>query len=410
MLDSAQKAVQRAANQLGLSPEQTEKLLNFENEHEFEITDTSGQKHKAYRIQHSSVRGPYKGGIRFHPAVNKDEVRALATLMSFKTAAVGIPLGGGKGGVVVDPKKLSDEEIEHIAREYVRKIYPHIGPDQDIPAPDVNTNSQIIDWMVDEYSILTGDKTKASFTGKSLANDGSEGRVSATGLGGLAVLEEYLACAQVDKPLSIAIHGFGNVGSYFARGVSAKHSDWKIVAASDSSAAIQDDQGLDAEELFKYKSKRGSRFADYPKVKKLSEKELLALDVDVMVFAALGDLVDKDLAKSFRSRYILELANGPVKDEALSTLDDKKVIILPDIIVNAGGVVVSYLEWLQNKNNERWSEDKVNQGMYSILRRATKNAYQYGREHDLPLREAAFILATKRLIEEPKNAPSSPKT
>ena len=400
MLDSTQKTICRAAKRLGLSRDQTEKLLGFEHEHEFEINGKNGSRHKAFRIQHSSARGPYKGGIRFHPAVDKDEVRALATLMSFKTAAVGIPLGGGKGGVVIDPKNLSDEEIEHISREYVRKIYPYIGPDQDIPAPDVNTNSQIIDWMVDEYSILTGDKTKASFTGKSLDNNGSEGRVSATGLGGLAVLEEYTKCAQIDKSLTIAIHGFGNVGSYFARGVAKEHPDWKIVAVSDSSAALSNNQGLDVEHLFSFKSKRGARFSDYSEASVISEKELLALDVDIMVFAALGDLVDEEIARSFRSKYILELANGPVKDEALGVLDDKNVVILPDIIVNAGGVVVSYLEWLQNLNRERWSEDRVIQEMYSILRFATKNAYEYSQKHHLPLRDAAFILATKRLIEE----------
>jgi glutamate dehydrogenase/leucine dehydrogenase len=404
MLDSAHKIIKRAGNHLGLSDEHIDKLLMYEAEHEFEITLPSGSKHKAYRIQHNSSLGPYKGGIRFHPEVDKDEVRALATLMSLKTAAVNLPLGGGKGGVEVDAKKLSDKDLETLAREYVRGLHKNIGPHKDIPAPDVNIKSQTIDWMVDEYSKLTGDKTKASFTGKSKEKGGSEGREMATGYGGLIVLNKYLELAgEADKPLTVAIHGFGNAGSHFALKAAEERPKWELIAVSDSKGAVKTQVGkkLSAADISVFKQKKGSQLPDYKSkdIEHVSNEELIGLDVDILVFAALGDVISEKNADKVKARFILELANGPVNDSA-STVLNKKVEIIPDIIANAGGVVVSYLEWQQNLNDEHWSEAKVNAEMKQFLSKAIEKAFEYSREHDLPLRDAAFILALKRLTKE----------
>lgn len=404
MLDSAHDIIRRGGEHLGLSDKQITELLKFEQEHEFEITGPDGKKYKAWRMQHSSRRGPYKGGIRFHPEVSKEQVKALATLMSLKTAAVGLPLGGGKGGVVIDPRDTSPEHVEHVAREYVRHLREHIGPDKDVPAPDMNVTSQIIDWMVDEYSRLTGDATKASFTGKSISNGGSHGRDTATGYGGLVVLEEYLRLVgQSDKPITFAVHGFGNVGSHFAVKAAQDHPSWRLIAASDSmgGVAAKNSGALDAQTLADHKSNRRARFAHLsnPDVIHISNDDLIGLEVDVLVFAAQGNVVTKENASKIKAKYILELANGPVVDEAASILNKKGVVILPDIIANAGGVAVSYLEWQQNMKKEIWNEEAVNKKMASILKSALGDCFAYALAHNLPLRDAAFILAIKRLSE-----------
>lgn len=405
MLDSAQKIIRRGAKHLGLSEEQIQQLLRLEAEHEFEITTPTGNVYKAYRMQHSSRHGPYKGGIRFHPEVTPDEVRALATLMSFKTAAVGLPLGGGKGGVAFDPKQHTKEEIEHVARQYVRNLLAHIGPNQDIPAPDVNTNGQIMDWMVEEYSTLTGDQSKASFTGKSLGNGGSFGRYSATGYGGLIVLREYLkSVGQDNNPLTYAVHGFGNAGANFAQKAQIEQKTWRMRGASDSRAGLlaQSGQELIPSELAAYKARPRASFTDYqPKgVERIASDDIISADVDILAMAALGETITEKNASKVKAKYILELANGPVTDGAAKILARNGVVIIPDIIANAGGVVVSYLEWQQNLQDERWSEERVNEEMSQILTEAMNQCLQYSSEHNLPLKDAAFILAIKRLTEE----------
>jgi glutamate dehydrogenase/leucine dehydrogenase len=404
MLDSAQKLIIRGAKHLGLSDEQIDEILKFEAEHEFEVSLPSGKTHKAYRMQHSSKRGPYKGGIRFHPEVDGDEVRALATLMSLKTAAVGLPLGGGKGGIAFDPKKHQSHEIEFVAREYVRKLHRHIGPDKDVPAPDINTNSLIMDWMAEEYSRLTGENTLASFTGKSLPKGGSLGRDSATGYGGLIVLRECLKkLGDAEKPLAFVVSGFGNAGSHFARKAETEQKSWSMLAASDSKCGLSAEayQKLSASDLAEHKLS-GANFAGYNSkdVRQIANEELLFTKTDVLVLAALGGAITEENAHKVKARYILELANGPVSDEAAEILNKKGVIIIPDIIANAGGVVVSYLEWQQNLNNESWSEEKVNAEMSKILTTAIGQCLTYASEHNLPLKDAAFILAIKRLTKE----------
>lgn len=399
MLKTAKALITNAAKKLGLSKTQIDQLLAIDNEHQFEIELKDGMRLPAYRVQHNNQRGPYKGGIRFHPEVDFDEVRALSILMTMKTAALDLPLGGAKGGVVVNPRDLNDAALEQISREYVRYLKDHIGPNKDIPAPDVNTNSAIIDWMVDEYSVLTGDTTRASFTGKSVARGGSLGRDAATGRGGVIALHELLKGNESDtKSLTYALQGFGNVGSFFALVAKEEHPNWKLVAASDSLGAVYNNHdGLDVDELAKFKNRNG-RFADYDSEQQISNDQLIALDVDVLVLAALGDAVTKDNAEQVHARYIVELANGPVNESAFETLNDQGVLILPDIIANAGGVVVSYLEWFQNIHNEHWSEDKVNTELNRYMTRAMDELLDLSGKEHVSLTEAAFMLAIKRLI------------
>lgn len=397
MLDSAHAMIRRAGHKLGLDEETINQLIKTNREHVFKIKLDNGKSFDAYRIQHNNKLGPYKGGIRFHPEVNIDEVRALATLMSFKTAAAGLPLGGGKGGVSVDPKSLDKSELEELSRKYAQALAPHIGPDKDVPAPDVNTNGTIIDWMVDEFEKETGDKSKASFTGKSLANGGSLGRDAATGRGGVIALRQLLKHeGREDNQITYAVQGFGNVGSFFATVAAQDHPNWKLVAASDSQTALYDAAGLDANKLDKFKAD-GGRFKDYSSGKKLSNNELLALDVDVLVLAALGDAVNESNVKDIKAKTILELANGPISEEAFNSLTSQGITIVPDIIANAGGVVVSYLEWVQNKADEHWTEDKVNTELEKYMVRASDALFKTAQEQKTSLKEAAFINALQKL-------------
>ncbi|MCA9328163.1 Glu/Leu/Phe/Val dehydrogenase, partial [Candidatus Saccharibacteria bacterium] len=362
----------------------------------------NGKKFKAYRMQHNSARGPYKGGIRFHHEVDRDEVRALATLMSFKTAAVDLPLGGGKGGVSVDPKTLSEQELEELARKYVQYLEKHIGPHKDVPAPDVNTNPKIIDWMVDEYARLSGDTTRATFTGKSLENGGSAGRDAATGRGGVIVLRELQKLAK--KPgekLRIAVQGYGNVGSFFAEVAEVEHPEWQLVAATDSSGGIYVEEGMSATDLSEWKKNR-KPLAEFNSGKKISNQELIGLDVDVLILAALGGVVTDGNQKQIKAKYILELANGPVDDSAEEGLASHGVTVVPDILANAGGVIVSYLEWLQNLADEHWSVEDVNEKLNDYLVQATKDIYSRAQQDDSTLKEAAFAVAMERIIAASK--------
>jgi glutamate dehydrogenase/leucine dehydrogenase len=396
MLDTAKQLIRDAGKKLGLSEEQIEQLINTDAEHNFEIELSNGSKHQAYRVQHSNKLGPYKGGIRYHPQVDYDEVRALATLMSFKTAVAGIPMGGGKGGVTVDPKQLSKEALEELSRKYVRGLHEHIGPDKDVPAPDVNTNAQIIDWMVDEYETISGDTTKASFTGKSIKNGGSLGRDAATGRGGVIVLREILNKLSINLPITYAVQGWGNVGSFFTLVAKAEHPDWKLVAATDSSGGIYDASGYSAKDLNDYKT-AGGKLANFETGKKISNEDLIDLDVDVLVLAALENSVNDQNVGNIKAKIVLEMANGPVSYDAYKFLSSKDVKVVPDILANSGGVIVSYLEWYQNKHNEHWTEDKVNKELEKYLVKATDQVYSLARKDHLTLKEAAFAAAITKL-------------
>lgn len=397
MIEAVHALLDKTGERLEMPTQALEKLKKADQEHVFEIELSNGKTFKAYRVQHNNKRGPYKGGIRYHSGVDLDEVRALATLMSLKTAAVGLPMGGGKGGIALDPRQLDESELEEASRKYVAGLQEYIGPDKDVPAPDVNTDARIIDWMVDEYGKLTGTDATAAFTGKSIKNGGSLGREAATGLGGVMALAEYLRLrGDQDKPLRFAVQGYGNVGSFFATSAKARHPRWKLVAASDSEAAAYAPDGLDAEKLQAYKANRG-RFKDFEGAEIISNDELLGLDVDVLVLAGFEDTVTEKNVRSIKAGLIVEMANGPITTKANDYLVRERTDILPDIIANAGGVIVSYLEWLQNRQDESWSEEEVNKRMADYLTKAVKEAYDYARDKDLSLKDAAFDLAVKRL-------------
>ncbi|MBI2589020.1 Glu/Leu/Phe/Val dehydrogenase [Candidatus Saccharibacteria bacterium] len=402
MLKSAHNLVKSVGKKLKLDDATVEKLLKADAEHQFEISLKSGKQFKAYRVQHSNKLGPYKGGIRFHPRVNLDEIRTLATLMSLKTAAVGLPLGGSKGGVTVDPKVLTQDELEELSRKYVQHLQSHIGPAKDVPAPDVNTNAQIMDWMIDEYQNLTGNLSQASFTGKSLTSGGSEGRDEATGRGGVIALRELLMLQGLslqhkgDQVLRFAVQGFGNVGSNFAIVAEQEQPNWKLIAASDSGATIFDSEGLSASSLAAFKKQAG-RFSQYKNAQVLNSDAILFLEVDVLVLAALEDAITNKNMQQVKARLIVELANGPINETAYGYLAKKGITVLPDIITNAGGVIVSYLEWLQNKADERWTRAKVNTELEQYMIKAISEVYKTSSSQNLTLKEAAIMLALKRL-------------
>lgn len=394
MLEHAHDMITRAAESLNLGDARTTELLQLDNLHKSTITTDSGT-YQAFRFQHSDKLGPYKGGIRFHPQVNEDEVRALATLMSIKSAAVNIPMGGGKGGVVIDAKNASDAELEAVARGFVRQFADKIGPDTDVPAPDVNTDARIIDWMVDEYERLTGDTSKASFTGKSLENGGSEGRTAATGRGGMIALREYAQAHGIATDgLRIAVQGIGNVGFYFAQLAQAELGA-RIVAVSNSSATLTKHDGFDMSGL---EFSRGVA----EELKQVADgvtgpDDILAADADVLVLAALEDAVNGDNQSQVTATAVLELANGPLNTAALDALEARGVQVIPDVIANAGGVIVSYLEWKQNKAGEHWDEARVNDELERILHTAMQAALDRAKRDRVSLKQAAFMIALERL-------------
>lgn len=399
MLATAQTNIREAAQRLGLDEKQIEALLEAEAEHIFEV-EVSGKKYPAYRVQHSSRLGPYKGGIRFHPQVNIDEVRALATLMSFKTAAVGLPLGGGKGGVVVDPRELSPAEVEELSRRYVRHLAPHLGSDKDVPAPDINTNSQTMDWMVDEFEKVTGRADKGSFTGKSFANGGSEAREAATGRGGVITLRELLkARGLADKPLTVAVQGFGNVGYFFAK-IMKDLPNLKLIAVSNSKGAWVRPEGIDVEDVVASAvgQPRPEHLTDLQDVEARPNSDIFTVEADILVLAALEDAITSTNMRDIKASIVVELANGPISSDAEQHLIDHGATVLPDIVANAGGVIVSYLEWQQNLAQEQWTEEDVNAKMETLLTKAANKMIERADRQKTSLKQAAFEIAVQRLM------------
>lgn len=398
-LSNARAVVRRSAKRVGLSSDEIEELITPYQRHSFKI-DIGGQRFDAYRVQHSNKRGPHKGGIRFHPEVSQGEVEALALLMSIKTAAVNLPLGGGKGGVTVDPRHLNEKQLEELARKYVQQLKDHIGPTKDIPAPDVNTNATIMDWMVDEFEQLTGDTSKASFTGKSVDKGGSAGREAATGRGGLIALQEVLKLHDHHKRrLTIGVQGFGNVGYWFAK-LANEHPEFKVVSIADSKHTITSNDKLDVDAVLQAKNS-GKSVADYEhKSVRVSDADaILTSNVDVLVLAALDDAINESNMEKVQAHYAVELANGPITDRAYQHLHNNGVIILPDVLANAGGVIVSYFEWMQNQKGERWTENRVNRELDLMMRKAAGDVFRYSQDNNLSMKEAAFDIAVQRIVE-----------
>lgn len=383
------------ANQFANVPDAIfKKIIAPEHIHEFEIT-AEGKKYHGYRVQHNSSRGPYKGGIRFHPDVDLDEVKALATWMSLKCAVVNIPYGGGKGGVTCNPKELSQEELQAISRGWAEAMCNHIGPWKDVPAPDVNTNSQIMAWMLDEYEKINNQHVPATITGKPIELGGSLGRDKATSQGGYFALREALN-TNGHKPGTVAIQGLGNVGSWFAK-IVAKEGH-TVVAVSDSRGAIYNKDGLDVNAVCKHKKETG-KVSGFPGAEAFTNEELLELPVDILAPAALENVIHKDNADKIHANVILELANGPTTPEADDILNKKGTIVIPDILANAGGVTVSYFEWAQNLYGYRWDLDEVDAKLEKIMTRAFASVHETAKEHDISYRTAANVLALQRIAK-----------
>ncbi len=361
------------------------------------MDDGSVRYFRAYRSQHNNARGPYKGGIRFHQDVTKEEVMALSLWMSIKTAAVDLPLGGGKWGVVVDPKQLSQTELERLSREYVRSIYKYLGPDMDVPAPDVNTNAQIMAWMMDEYNKLVWYYAPWTFTGKPVNLWGSKWRDIATALGWLYVLEEYLALNWDSvKGKTFVIQWAWNAGLNFAK--LAVRAGGKVIAISDSSGAIYGINCMDVDEIEKLKASRG-KLIEYPDCEKLTNQDILQLEADVLVLAALENQVTWKNADRLKSKIVLELANWPVDIDGDKILASRGIVVLPDILANAGWVTVSYFEQVQNKMNYYWEKEEVFARLEKKMKKSTREIVNFAKQHWASLRDSAYVLAIKKIVD-----------
>jgi len=397
--------VRLAGEKLGLSPDLLSIIETPERVLEVSIPVRMDDGHievfKGYRVQHSSVRGPCKGGIRYHPAVTVDEVKALAGWMTLKCAVVDIPFGGGKGGIVCDPMKLSEGELERLTRRYTAMILPLIGPNRDIPAPDVNTNAKIMNWFMDTATALRGEPMYAIVTGKDVAVGGARGRREATGRGVMIITQEVLVrLGKKLEGITVAVQGFGNVGSVAA--LLLHEAGAKVVGVADISGGLYNPNGLNIPELMEYVARSPKRLiAGYtaPGVSPIPGDEVLTLDVDVLIPAALEGQITERNAERIKAKVIVEGANGPTTPEADVILEERGRIVVPDILANAGGVVVSYFEWVQNLQYFYWDEAETNARLAQIMRRAFQDVWTMAQEKKVSLRIAAQMLALSRVAE-----------
>jgi glutamate dehydrogenase (NAD(P)+) len=352
-----------------------------------------------YRVQHSSARGPCKGGIRYHPAVNLNEVRALAALMTWKCAVLGLPFGGAKGGVECDPQQMSQAELSRLTRRFTVAIMPILGPKRDIPAPDVNTNAQVMAWMADTVSMLEGKAVMEIVTGKPIPLGGSLGRREATGRGVAIVTAEVLKRKRRRlADTTVAVQGYGNVGSYAA--TILQQMGCTIVAVSDVSGGLYNPRGLDTAALNEHVAEHPAHLLEgyvAPGVERIGNDDLLTTDVDVLIPAALEHQIRADNARHIQARMVIEAANGPTTREADEILSDRKILVVPDILANAGGVVVSYLEWVQDLQNFFWDEAEVNRTLKKMMVRSFREVWDFSQERHIPLRLAAYMLAVNRV-------------
>ncbi len=353
---------------------------------------------QGWRIQHNNARGPFKGGLRFHDTVSVDEFRCFSALMTWKCSLLDIPYGGGKGGVKVDPKKLSEGELERLSRSFIREIAPVIGPRIDIPAPDVNTGAREMAWMVDEYQRITGDgDALAVLTGKPIALGGSLGREQATGRGGLICLDRIAHHRGWSRDrIGIAVEGFGNAASWFS--MLATQLGYRIVAVSDSRGAIHNPEGLDPRAVLDHKRETGS-VVGVKQADVLPGEDLIGVECEVLVPAAMEEHIREDNADIVRGNLVLEIANYPITPQADEHLKARGVTVIPDILASAGGVVVSYLEWVQNLQRESWTEDRVNQRLAELMNQATDEVLGRANEKGVTHREAAYEIAVERVAE-----------
>ncbi|HLT59296.1 MAG TPA: Glu/Leu/Phe/Val dehydrogenase [Limnochordales bacterium] len=396
---NAQQQLWQAVERLGLEPTVYEVLKEPERVLVVSIPvrmdDGTLRTFIGYRSQHTMATGPAKGGIRFHPDVTLDEVKALSMWMTFKCAVMQLPFGGGKGAVVCNPKHLSRGELERLSRGYIRAIAPFIGPERDIPAPDVYTDAQVMAWMMDEYCRLTSCDAPGVITGKPLVIGGSVGRTEATARGCVIAARELARCQgwELDGATAV-IQGFGNAGSIGARLLN--EMGVRIIAVSDSSGTAYDPDGMDPVELLAHKQRTGS-VRGFPGSREIPPDELLTLPCDILVPAAMENQITADNAHQIQARLIVEAANGPTTPEADEILFERGITVIPDILASAGGVTVSYFEWVQNLNRWYWGEEKVNRRLERAMVRACQRVFRLGQEHRVNLREAAYMAALERV-------------
>lgn len=396
----AQKQIKSACDKLNTDPAVYEILKNpmrvLEVSFPVKLDDGTIKIFTGYRSQHNNAVGPFKGGLRFHPAVTKDEVKALSTWMTFKCSVAGIPYGGGKGGMAIDPKKYSKAELERISRGFAEAISPLIGEKVDIPAPDVNTNGQIMSWMVDSYEKIVGHSAKGVFTGKPLEFGGSLARTEATGYGVHLAAKKALDKLNIDvKGATYAVQGFGNVGYYTA--YYAYKDGAKIVAFSNTDVAIYNENGIDMEAVIKDYEENGRIIENKGYGKDFTNEELLELEVDVLAPCALENQITSENADRIKAKVITEGANGPTTPEADEILYKKGIVVIPDILANAGGVVVSYFEWVQNLQGYYWSFDEVQKKEDTVLSNAFEDVWSIADEFKVDLRNAAYMSSIRRI-------------
>ncbi len=402
-LDATNQYIRQASRIMDLGSRVERLLLSLEAEHivtlPIELDNGELGVFSGYRMQHNSARGPMKGGMRFHPSVDADDVRSLASLMTWKTALVNVPFGGAKGGICCDPSKLSQGELERLTRKLVQRLGPAIGPQRDIPAPDVNTDAQVMSWIMDEYSRLHG-YSPAAVTGKPLALQGSEGREAATGRGVIDVTEAFLHDSGGSLAgTTVALQGFGNVGSFAA--LIAHQAGARVVAVSDASCGLARPGGLDVPALFEQHAITRRPLASYEGdgVSHVTQEEVLTAEVDVLIPAAMGGAITEDIAREVRAGVIVEAANAPTLPEADAILARRDIVVIPDILANAGGVTVSYFEWAQNIQCFRWSEEDVNRRLKDTMTGSYCTVRHLVRTRGLTWRTAAFIVALGRVAK-----------
>ncbi|WP_256392364.1 Glu/Leu/Phe/Val family dehydrogenase [Natronoarchaeum rubrum] len=401
--ESLQEQIDEAAEYLDVGDDVIERLKHpervLETNLSVEMDDGSIEVFKAFRSQFNGDRGPYKGGIRYHPQVSRDEVRALSGWMVYKTATVGIPLGGGKGGIIIDPDEYSESELERITRAFAEEITPLIGEDKDVPAPDVNTGQREMNWIKDTYETLENTTEPGVITGKDISSGGSAGRVEATGRSTVIAARE--AFDYLDKDVegaTVAVQGYGNAGWITAKLIDEMGAD--VVAVSDSSGGIYNADGFDPVDAKQHKRETGSVVGYSEAGEEISNDELLTLDVDLLVPAALENAIDEELAHDIQADVISEAANGPITPEGDDVLEDEDVLIVPDILANAGGVTVSYFEWVQNRQRFYWDEQRVNEELEDIIVNQFDTLVDAYEDHDLPsLRVAAYVVAIERVVD-----------
>ncbi|HZY99359.1 MAG TPA: Glu/Leu/Phe/Val dehydrogenase [Candidatus Baltobacteraceae bacterium] len=364
------------------------------------MDDGSFRMFTGYRVQHNMARGPGKGGIRYHPDVTLDEVKALAMWMTWKCALVNIPFGGAKGGVICDPKRMSMQELENLTRRFTSEISVIIGPEKDIPAPDVYTTPQIMAWIMDTFSMQHGYSIPGVVTGKPISIGGSLGRDKATARGCLYVVDEAMsALAKRPEGATVAVQGFGNAGMYAAQLMDAR--GYKIVAVSDSQGGVANQDGLDARGLSAHKLETGS-VVGFKGGERIDNRDVLEFDCDVLVPAALEKVITSENAPRIKAKIVAEAANGPTVPEADDILFERGIMVLPDILANAGGVTVSYFEWVQDLQANFWEEDEINERLKRVMTRAFREAYEQSQRHNVSMRKGAYCVAVNRVAEATK--------